>query len=336
MLSQKRHLNSNGNDKVIKKASSSKINKEKEENEDLNSNIELKLKESNENNGSRRKYSESLSELEKFGVSKELVDKLHLKGIKSLFEVQQKVYFPLINGENVIVSSLTGSGKTLSFVIPILEKCMKEYKFKQTNPMILVIAPTRELAVQISGEFDSLASKDKNQKNYFKVATIYGGVSIDNQKYLLRGGADVVVGTPGRIIDLIDQGYLKLDNLKIGVLDEVDKMFDMGFQENIVEIFEKIYKIIPKIQVCLFSATIHKWVIEVAKKIFHYKDYTFINLVKNLHERCPIGVEHLAVNCLRSERISVIADLSKKNFSLFYYSKMLRWDEQINYCIYTN
>ena len=85
----------------------------------------------------------------------------------------------------------------------------------------------------------------------------------------------------------------------------------MGFQEPIEQIFDKIYEVRTKLQVCLFSATIHKWVADTAKKIMRNKEHTFVNLVANLKGRIPPGVENLAVNCLRSEKITTIADLSK-------------------------
>lgn len=141
--------------------------------------------------------------------------------------------------------------------------------------------------------------------------TVYGGVPIDDQIYELRKGVDIIVGTPGRVLDMINREILKLSSMKIAVLDEADNMLDMGFQEPIEEIFDNIYKYKTKLQVCLFSATIHKWVIATAKTIMRNKEHTFINLVANLKGRIPVGVEHLAVNCLKSEKITTIADLSK-------------------------
>lgn len=258
-----------------------------------------------------RKDSVARCELESFGICKEVSAKLKEKGIHALFEVQQKVFFPILNGENTIVASLTGSGKTLSFILPILEKCKKKERFNQTHPVVIVLAPTRELAIQIANEFSSLSSKSKTTGFYFKTTVLYGGNPIDEQINALNRGVDIVVGTPGRILDLIGRKALHLDNLRFGVIDEADKMLEMGFQEPIEEIYDYIYKETSKLQVCLFSATIHKWVIETAKTIMRHKEHTFINLVANLKGRCAVGVEHLAVNCLKSEKITTIADLSK-------------------------
>lgn len=256
--------------------------------------------------------SETLSELSTFGISKEIEEKLVARGIHKLFEVQQKVFFPVFNGENTIVASLTGSGKTLSFILPIIEKFKAKDKFNQTEPIAIVVAPTRELAIQITNEFKTLSSKNKKDGFYFSACAVYGGVSIDDQRYELKRGVDIIVGTPGRLLDMINRNDLKLTSMKIAVLDEADKMLEMGFQENIEEIFDKIYEVRKKLQVCLFSATMHKWVIDTAKKIMRHKDHTFVNLVQDLKGRIPVGVEHLAVNCLKTEKITTIADLSKK------------------------
>lgn len=263
------------------------------------------------NHDKTRKYSDGKSEIETFGICKEIEEKLKQRGITSLFEVQQKVFFPVFNGENTIVASLTGSGKTLSFVLPIIEKLKEKGKLNQTKPCALVLAPTRELAVQIANEFSTLSGKSKKDGFFFKVLPIYGGVSLDDQAYELKKGVDIVVGTPGRVLDMIHRKLLDLSNMKFGVLDEADKMLEMGFQEPIEEIFDSIYEVKNKLQVCLFSATMHKWVVETAKKIMRNKDHTFVNLVANLKGRIPVGVEHLAVNCLKSEKITTIADLSK-------------------------
>lgn len=288
--------------------------KDKPKNKEESDYVDLKLNSDDiELNISKpvRKNSQARCELESFGICTEIATKLKERGIHALFEVQQKVFFPVLNGENVIVASLTGSGKTLSFILPILEKCKAKGRFNQTHPVVIVLAPTRELAIQIANEFSSLASKSKTSGFYYKTAVLYGGNPIEEQINALNRGVDIVVGTPGRILDLIGRKALHLDNLRIGVLDEADKMLEMGFQEPIEEIYDYIYKETKKLQVCLFSATIHKWVIETAKTIMRNKEHTFVNLVANLKGRCAVGVEHLAVNCLKSEKITTIADLSK-------------------------
>lgn len=296
MLGKKRENTTNGkHDKSDKKRKQS--NAEESGNEDKGHYL--------------RKASESKHELENFGLSTEVAQKLREREINSLFEVQQKVFFPVFNGENVIVASLTGSGKTLSFILPTIERMKAKNRFSQTDPVAIVLAPTRELAIQIANEFNTLTNKSKSAGFFYKVLAVYGGTDIWEQKAQLKKGVDIIVGTPGRVLDLINRGDLKLGNMRMGILDEADKMLEMGFQEPIEEIFDNIYKERSKLQVCLFSATIHKWVVDVSKKIMNHKEHTFVNLVKDLKGRCPVGVQHLAVNCLKSEKLTTIADLSK-------------------------
>ena len=257
-------------------------------------------------NVKKSKIAEDDDEFKVLGISESIVNKLKEKSILSLFEVQKKVYGPIYEGKNTVCASLTGSGKTLSFVLPIVQKFHDTGKFKQTKPICMVVAPTRELSIQVGRVFSSLICEDIK----FKVALIYGGVSIEEQISKLRGGIDIIVGTPGRINDMIDRGEIMLKNIKTVVLDEADMMLSMGFEEQIQEIFDKIYEGVPEIQVCFFSATIDKWVHEVVNKITkNNKNQVFIDLVKNLEGKTPKTVQHLAVKCLKSDRITTIADL---------------------------
>jgi len=252
---------------------------------------------------------ESIDDFEKFNIDKNIVERLKLKQIESLFDVQKKVYKPIYEGKNVIVASLTGSGKTLAFVLPTLMKYIDKKELNQTLPKILVMAPTRELSIQTGREYSDLSSKNLS----FKTVLIYGGVSIDDQTEKLKQGCDIIVGTPGRIIDMIERGHLKVDKINTIILDEADKMLDMGFEESITDIYKKITETDKDkkrdVQVCLFSATIESWVRKVARKIIPKEDEVFIDLVKDLGNKTPKTVTHLAVNCIKSEKTTTIADL---------------------------
>lgn len=252
---------------------------------------------------------ESLDDFEKFNIDKNIVERLKLKQIESLFDVQKKVYKPIYEGKNVIVASLTGSGKTLAFVLPTLMKYIDKKELNQSRPKILVMAPTRELSIQTGREYSDLSTKNLS----FKTVLIYGGVSIDDQTEKLKQGCDIIVGTPGRIIDMIERGHLKVDKINTIILDEADKMLDMGFEESITDIYKKITETDKDkkrdIQVCLFSATIESWVRKVARKIIPKEDEVFIDLVKDLGNKTPKTVTHLAVNCIKSEKTTTIADL---------------------------
>ena len=250
-----------------------------------------------------------IDDFQKYNINSNIVERLKLKQIESLFEVQKKVYNPIYDGKNVIVASLTGSGKTLAFVLPTLMRYIDKNELNQDHPRILVMAPTRELSIQIGREYSDLSSKNLS----FRTVLIYGGVSMDDQIDKLRNGCDIIVGTPGRIIDMIERGHLKVDKIKTIILDEADKMLDMGFEESITGIYKKITEDDKgkrrDIQVCLFSATIENWVRKVARKIIPKENEIYIDLVKDLSNKTPKTVTHLAVNCIKSEKTTTIADL---------------------------
>lgn len=157
----------------------------------------------------------------------------------------QKLVLPdAVAGKDILGQAQTGTGKTLAFAIPIVTNTDGDGKYVQA----LVMTPTRELAKQVTGEVEKISMGSS-----IRVVSVYGGVSMQKQISALRGGAQVVVGTPGRIWDLIRQKELKLDRVKIAVLDEVDEMLDMGFQEDVEIIFSKLP---AERQTMLFSATI--------------------------------------------------------------------------------
>jgi ATP-dependent RNA helicase DDX21 len=259
-------------------------------------------------NSKKQKIADAAVEEDDFvtlGISEHIAQKLKEKSILTLFEVQKKVYQPVYDGKHVICASLTGSGKTLAFVLPIVQKNNDKNRLTHQVPVCLVMTPTRELSIQVGREFTDLSSEALK----FKVALIYGGVSIDDQIYKLRGGIDIVVGTPGRIMDMIERGELLLQNIRTVVLDEADKMLSMGFQEPIEEIFQKIHAQRAKVQVCLISATIERRIKQVASKIMKNEECEFIDLMKDLAGRTPKTVQHLAVNSLKSDKVTTIADL---------------------------
>lgn len=259
---------------------------------------------SSQNSKDSRNPSETENDFEKIGLKSFLQEKLKERDISTLFEVQKAVFKKIVSKKNVIVSALTGSGKTLAFILPLVQQHYEAERFTHDNPTILVMAPTRELAIQIAKEFDSV----KSSKCKVKTVLVYGGVSLDDQKYQLRDGCDVVVGTPGRIKDMIERNELKLKNIRTVVLDEADKMLQMGFQEEVQIILDKINEVSKKIQMCLFSATLPHWVKSLFEKMVG-SDYEHIDLVKDLSNKTPKLSRHLKVCCVNSERVTTMADL---------------------------
>ncbi|TWT50788.1 ATP-dependent RNA helicase DeaD [Rubripirellula amarantea] len=159
--------------------------------------------------------------------------------------IQTAIIPPMLKGRDVIAQSQTGSGKTAAFALPVLANLSKK---KGAGPQALVLAPTRELAMQVAKSFETYAGQLKG----FAVTAIYGGQDYEPQRRALRDGVSVVVGTPGRVIDHIKRGTLKLDGLKCLVLDEADEMLNMGFLEDVEFVLDQCP---DQRQIALFSAT---------------------------------------------------------------------------------
>lgn len=169
-------------------------------------------------------------------------------------DIQAEIIPHLLSGRDVLAQSQTGSGKTAAFALPLLSGI----DVKQRQPQILVLAPTRELATQVAESFARYASKITG----FEIASIYGGADYEPQRRQLRRGAQVVVGTPGRIIDHIKRGTLDLNHIKCLVLDEADEMLNMGFLEDVQFVLEQTPS---DRQLALFSATLPAPVRKIAQ-----------------------------------------------------------------------
>jgi len=175
-------------------------------------------------------------------------------GFESLFPIQAQAIMPLLEGKDVIGQARTGTGKTAAFGVPMVERLNPAIKKVQG----LVLVPTRELAVQVADNIKLFAKYAR-----LKVLAVYGGELIQKQIRALAGGIHIVVGTPGRVIDLLNRRILNLSSVKIVVLDEADRMLDMGFIEDIEYI---IAKTPSDRQTSLFSATIDQTVMKVCNK----------------------------------------------------------------------
>jgi len=175
--------------------------------------------------------------------------------------VQQKAIPLVLEKKNVIVSAQTGTGKTAAFALPIVQLLFDEQQVEKKDKKIrsLVVTPTRELAIQILENFKSFS-----KYSHLEATAVFGGVSLEPQKEILGKGIDILIATPGRLIDLQMQGHIDLSVVEIFVLDEADLMLDMGF---IVDI-KKIEALCPKKkQTLLFSATMPEKIVELAKRV---------------------------------------------------------------------
>ena len=190
-----------------------------------------------------------------FEIGAEVQQAIAANGYKVPTPVQAEIIPLMLQGRDVLAQSQTGSGKTAAFALPILSRL----KPRSGKPQTLVLAPTRELAIQVAKSFATYGAYLPD----FSVAAIYGGQEYEPQLKQLRRGVQVVVGTPGRVIDHIKRGTLDVSELDFFVLDEADEMLNMGFLEDI----EFVLKHIPKSrQTALFSATLPQPIREIAKK----------------------------------------------------------------------
>ncbi|XP_058240975.1 nucleolar RNA helicase 2 isoform X2 [Hemibagrus wyckioides] len=240
-----------------------------------------------------------------FKISQDTIKLLQARGVMYLFDIQVKTFNSVYDGKDVIGQARTGTGKTFSFAIPLVEKLQSgaEDRRRGRAPKVLVLAPTRELAIQVAKDFKDITRK-------LSVHCFYGGSSYNPQVDAIRSGIDVLVGTPGRIKDHLQNNKLDLSQLKHVVLDEVDQMLDMGFAEQVEEILSASYKKGDESnpQTLLFSATCPPWVYDVAKKYMR-SQYVHVDLIGKKSQKAATTVEHLAIACHWSQRAAVIGDV---------------------------
>lgn len=198
-----------------------------------------------------------------FHFHEALAESIEASGYQKPTPIQEKAIPIILEGKDIIASAQTGTGKTAAFLLPILHKLLSEEK-NDTNVHALILVPTRELAIQISSHLDGLT--------YFTSLSsiaVYGGGdggSFVQEKQALSKGVDIVVATPGKLISHLNMGYVKMKELKYLVLDEADRMLDMGFHDDIMKIISHLP---VKRQTILFSATMPPKMMQLAKTILH-------------------------------------------------------------------
>jgi superfamily II DNA/RNA helicase len=185
---------------------------------------------------------------ESLGVDPALVKALAAQGIVTTFAIQAMTVADALAGRDVCGKAKTGSGKTLAFGIPLLQRTMASPATEPGRPRALVLVPTRELAVQVSEVLEPLADEAG-----LDIVAVYGGADIERQVKKLRRGVDVVIATPGRLIDLGDRGELSVADIETLVLDEADRMADMGFMPQVEWVLRRLER---EHQTLLFSATL--------------------------------------------------------------------------------
>ncbi|WP_262148562.1 DEAD/DEAH box helicase [Chryseobacterium foetidum] len=197
---------------------------------------------------------------ESLGLSHNIIKSVNKLGYLKPFPIQEQAVPVILQGKDLMGIAQTGSGKTASFVMPILEKLQNEEVKKDRNIQVLILVPTRELAIQIDEVFRAFT---ENLKREIRTMAVYGGVSINPQ---MKGmfGVEILIATPGRLLDLIDHKALSISAIKHLVIDEADKMFQLGFGEEM----NKLFAMMPVAkQTTLFSATLNDKVSEMKERL---------------------------------------------------------------------
>jgi len=196
-------------------------------------------------------------------INDSIKNALHRKGFENASEIQEKVIPLALKGNDIVGKSKTGTGKTAAFAIPLIQK------ISEKNDFALIVVPTRELALQVKEEIASIAVN-----THVKTIAVFGGQNIKTQIDLLRRKPQIIVGTPGRLLDLIARRILVLNQTRYLVLDEADKMFDMGFRDDVA----KIISFLPREkQTMIFSATMPREILYLIERHLK-KDKTFFDL----------------------------------------------------------
>ncbi len=257
------------------------------------------------------------------GLSESTLKALEKKWFVTASPIQEACIPLLLNGtKDIIWQAQTGTGKTAAFSLPVIEKIDLTKKHVQA----VVIAPTRELAVQVAEEFKSLAGKKK-----ISIVQVYGWASIGNQLSQLRSGAHVVVGTPWRMIDMINRGKLKLGKIDFCILDEADEMLNMWFLDELESILEACNK---DRQMLCFSATMPKAIKRVAEK--YMGEYEFVKAAAT--ELTTWNTEQLKMFVRQSDKLEALTRVmdSYPDFYGIIFSKTKRWCDELVHALQTH
>ena len=226
------------------------------------------------------------------GVSPRTLSALSEQGITEPVQVQVEAIPALLAGRDVVMEAQTGSGKTLAYLIPLVEKLPRG----GAGPRAMVVTPTRELALQVEKVLRGLSTD-------LRTTVLYGGVGYATQRLALKRGVDVVVGTPGRIIDMLGQGKLSLSRIQYLVLDEADEMLDAGFAPSV----EKILGLTYEPQTVLASATMPSWVTRMVEK--HTNDPVQVRLESNHADL----LEHGLLRVDREQKLQTLSRLLRRH-----------------------
>jgi ATP-dependent RNA helicase RhlE len=224
---------------------------------------------------------------ENLGLIEPILRALKTEGYTTPTPIQQQAIPAILNGRDLMGCAQTGTGKTAAFAIPIIQQ-LHQNAHQEKGPKkikALIVTPTRELAIQIGDSF-----KAYGQHTQLRYTVVFGGVSQVAQVNTLKNGVDILVATPGRLLDLVGQGYIKLNDIQIFVLDEADRMLDMGFIHDV----KKLIKIIPtKRQSLFFSATMPSSILELASSILSNPQHVTVTPVSSTAQTIQQGLYYV-------------------------------------------
>lgn len=254
------------------------------------------------------------------GISSPILKAISEMGFEAPMKIQSAAIPGILAGNDIAGQAQTGTGKTAAFAIPVLEKIDANSKHVQA----IVMCPTRELAIQVTGEFIKLAKFMKG----VHITPVYGGQPIQRQIKQIKSGTQIVVGTPGRVIDHLKRGTLNLSNLKFVVLDEADEMLNMGFRDDIEMILGFSSQDKPK-QTIMFSATMSSGIKKIMKKWFRNPE-----MIK-IEGKAPSadGIEQYIVEArdsMRTEGICRLLDLNNYRLALVFCNTKRKCDSLVS------
>jgi len=239
-------------------------------------------------------WDEVVDNFDNMNLKENLLRGIYAYGFEKPSAIQQRAILPLASGRDLIAQAQSGTGKTATFTIGALQRIDEASNETQT----LILAPTRELAKQIHKVVTNLG-------DYLQIRchACIGGTRVSDDAEVLRKGVHVVVGTPGRVFDLLERGYLRTETIKTFILDEADEMLSMGFKDQIYDIFVTLP---PTIQVCLFSATMPPEALEITTKFMNDP----IRILVKRDELTLEGIQQFHVAVEREEwKLDTLCDL---------------------------
>lgn len=256
-----------------------------------------------------------MNSFKELNLSEDVLKAIEKKGFEKPTPIQELTIPRLLSEDiNIVAKARTGTGKTAAFALPIIQKITQKKGFTEA----LILVPTRELALQVGKEIDSFVLKD-----FPRTTTLYGGAPMGSQLRELKNGVEIVVGTPGRVQDHLERGSLDISKIKYFILDEADEMLNMGFVEDIENIFEKANK---QAQILMFSATMPKPILKIASDFMG--DYEIIE--EEAQEELPTLQEQFFWMVSEKDKVEALArliDVSEDFYALIFCQTKIDTDE---------